>query len=110
MLLSVVLVGVRNLIAVIMVVLLRALRRRTHRSVGMAMLAVFVLMIMLVVVAAATFVGVLLMASMRVFMPMLLVLIVSVGSAFVNAELHALDILALLPFEMHVEVADLEFR
>ena len=45
-----------------------------------------------------------------VMMMLRLVLLVRVRRAFVNAEFHPLDALPLLPFEVHVKVADLELR
>ena len=37
-----------------------------------------------------------------------LILVVGVGRAFVDAKLHAFDLLALLPLEVHVEIAEVE--
>src|SRR3954470_6807428 len=42
-------------------------------------------------------------------MPML-VLLMRMRRALVNAELHPLDPLSLLPFEVHVEIADVHLR
>ena len=51
--------------------------------------------------------------SMRVVLVIavpVLILPVRVGRAFVNAKLHALDILPLRALEVHVEIAEVELR
>ena len=124
-----------DLAAVIMVVRVRSRRVMfVTVTVGvlvlvLVMLVFFLVMMMLVLVGMfmTMFVPVLMLVGvfvrmlvfvMRVFVVMMLplammvvfVLIVRVGRAFVDTEFHALDLLPLLAFEVHLKNADVELR
>ena len=97
-----------DLIPVSAIVFLRPRCRGTHLRRCMCMRMHF---LMFVLMSAAAFMGMgmpMMLMIVLMVMTVPLILLVCVSRPFVNAELHAFDVLALLPLEVHVEIADLQ--
>jgi hypothetical protein len=86
---------------------------RAHFAAVVVVVLPMVVMRIAVLVLMAVSVLVLLMV-MPMFVLVIVIagfiLVVRVRRALVDAKLHALDVLPLLPVEVHVEVADIELR
>lgn len=96
--------SVNDLISMIAVVYLRQLRG------GSVVVRWFLLMSVSVSVFMSVLMSMVVSMSMTVSMVMAVIAFLGVRRALVNAEVHALDLLTLGALEVHVEIAEVEFR